>query len=209
MALRLFNHALSTSCYKVRLLLGFLELDYQSIPVGFYPDREHRSPEFLELNPLGEIPVLEDADVRLRDSQAILCYLARRYDDTHRWLPEEPGAYGQVMMWLFFAACRMAPATAARLHDALGYDLDADAARRDARSAFRILDDHMSERRIGGGTWIVGERPTIADIACFAPVALSGDGGIGHEDYPALRNWMLAFRRLPGFAAMPGIPEFA
>ena len=56
--------------------------------------------------------------------------------------------------------------------------------------------------------WIAGDQPTIADIACFPYVALSGDGGIGHEDYPALRNWMLAFRQLPLFDALSGIPEF-
>ena len=100
-------------------------------------------------------------------------------------------------------------ASAARLHDALGYDLDIKAARASARAAFRILDDHLTHREILGQKWLVGARPTIADVACFPYVALAGDGGIGHEEYPALRNWMRDFRRLPGFHAMSGISEFA
>ena len=62
-------------------------------------------------------------------------------------------------------------------------------------------------REIAGGRWIVGDAPTIADVACFPYVALAGDGGLGHEEYPALRNWMRDFRRLPRFHAMSGIPE--
>jgi glutathione S-transferase len=209
MAIRLYDYPLSGSCYKVRLMLGFLGLDHEVVAVDFYPGREHKSAAFLDINPLGQLPVLEDADLRLRDAQAILCYLAQAHDKTGTWLPNGPSDFGQVMMWLMFAGGEMMAASSARLHDVLGYDLDVDLARQNARTALRILDDHLSERAITGGQWIVGNAPTIADIACFPYAALSGDGGIGHEDYPALRNWMRSFRRLPGFKAMSGIPEFA
>lgn len=207
--IRLYDYTLSGSCYKVRLLLGFLGLDYEAKGIGFYPEKAHKSPEFLAINPLGQIPVLEDGDVRLRDAQAILAYLARRYDSGGTWLPQDPARFGEVMMWLAFAGGEVMQASAARLHDALGYDLDIAAARAGAHRAFEVLDDHLAEQAILGREWIVGGTPTIADIACFPYVALSGDGGIGHEDYPHLRNWMRAFRRLDRFQAMPGIPEFA
>lgn len=209
MALKLYDYTLSGSCYKVRLLLDFLELSYVREQIDFYPGRAHKSPDFLELNPLGQLPVFEDGDLRLRDAQAILCYLANKYDDTGQWLPRDPDTFGNVMMWLMFAGGEIMAASAARLHDSLGYDLDITAARDNAHAAFRILDDHLTIRAIAGARWIAGDQPTIADIACFPYVALSGDGGIGHEDYPALRNWMLAFRRLPHFDALSGIPEFA
>ena len=60
MALTLHNYTLSGSCYKVRLLLEFLQVDYHTISVDFFPGKEHKTPEFLALNPLGQIPVLED-----------------------------------------------------------------------------------------------------------------------------------------------------
>ena len=87
--------------------------------------------------------------------------------------------------------------------------LNVGGGREEAQIDFAILDDHLAERAILGKTWIVGDAPTIADIACFPYIALSGDGGIGHEPYPYLRNWMRAFRKLPRFHAMSGIPEFA
>ena len=209
MAIRLYDYALSGSCYKVRLLLDFLELDYESVAVDFYPGRKHKSLDFLEINPLGQLPVLEDDGLRLRDAQAILAHLANKYDASGHWLPRDPALFGPVMMWLAFAGGELMAASAARLHDALGYELDVAAARAKAHAAFVVLDDHLTDRTLAGATWIVGDQPTIADIACFPYTALSGDGGIGHEDYPALRNWMRAFRRLPGFGAMSGIPEFA
>ena len=209
MTLRLYDYTLSGSCYKVRLLLAFLDLDHEKIAIDFYPGRAHKSGDFLEINPLGQLPVLEDGELRLRDAQAILSYLAKRYDPSKQWLPEDPATFGEVMMWLAFAGGELMAASAARLHDALGYKLDIEEARTKAKAAFRLLDDHLTERAILGKTWIVSDHPTIADIACFPYVALAGDGGLGHEDYPCLRNWMRAFRRLDRFHAMSGVPEFA
>lgn len=209
MTITLYDYPLSGSCYKVRLLLDFLGLDYTKVAVNFYPAREHKTLDFLEINPLGQLPVLEDGDLRLRDAQAILCYLAKKYDGSGQWLPEDPARFGQVMMWLSFAGGEIMAASAARLHDTLGYDLDINEARSNARAAFRVLDDHLTLVRRRGLTWIVGDRPTIADVACFPYVALSGDGGIGHEEFPSLRNWMRAFRQLPAFDSMSGVPEFA
>ena len=209
MTIRLYDYALSGSCYKVRLMLDFLGLDYEKVVINFYPLREHKTLDFLDINPLGQLPVLEDGDLRLRDAQAILCYLAKAYDKSGKWLPEDPSAFGKVMMWLSFAGGEIMAASAARLHDTLGYDLDIDKARSDARAAFRVLDDHLTTRHRQGKTWIVGDNPTVADIACFPYVALSGDGGIGHEEFPALRNWMRAFRKLPDFDPISGVPEFA
>lgn len=208
MTLKLYDYSLSGSCYKVRLILKFLDLSFDRQQIDFYPGKEHKTPDFLQLNPLGQLPVLEDGDVVLRDAHAILCHLANKYDQSGRWLPRDAAQFGPVMMWLMFAADPLMAASAARLHDALGYNLDIDQARQSAHAAFRILDDHLTLREIENGQWIVGDHPTIADIACFPYVALAGDGGIGHEDYPALRNWMRNFRKLPGFHAMSGIPEF-
>lgn len=209
MAIKLYDYSLSGSCYKVRLLLDFLDLEYERRPVGFYPAREHRTETFRAINPLGQIPVLEDDGIRLRDAQAILCHLANKYDKSGLWLPRESELFGTIMMWVMFAGCELMAASAARLHDLLGYDLDIKTARVNAQAAFRILDDHLTRREIEGGTWIVGDHPTIADVACFPYTALSNDGGIGLEDYPALRNWLRSFMRLPKFDAMSGISEFA
>lgn len=204
--MKLYDYVLSGNCYKIRLLTGFLKLDYETIPVDFYPGRQHKKEEFLTLNPLGQIPVLEDDGIIIRDAQAILLYIANRYDTAARWWPSgNPTLVGQVSQWLAFADQITATASAARLHDMLGYQLDVDSARSGAHRIFRILEDHLTDREFENRDWIVGESPTIADIACFPYTALAGDGGIDTTSYPAIRRWLRRVMDIPGFIDMPGI----
>lgn len=205
--LRLYDYVLSGSCYKVRLFLSVLGVEYEAVPVDYYPGRAHRQPDFLEINPLGQLPVLDDGETRLRDAQAILVYLAGKCDSSRTWYPETPEAQGQIAMWLSFAGGELMNISAARLHDMLFYDVDIEKARTAAHAALRVLDDHMTDVEIDGREWIVGNAPTIADIACFPYVALSGDGGISLDDYHAVRRWVARVRQIPGFIVMPGIFE--
>jgi glutathione S-transferase len=206
-AITLYDFEISASCYKVRLLLSLLGLAYERVAVNFFPGFEHRRPAFLAVNPLGQLPVLRDGDRSFRDAQAILTYLARKYDPAGRWLPNEPVLFGEVMVWLFFAASELSAATAARLHDILAFPADEAAAKKAARRAFRIMDDAMTGREHDGASWFVGAEATLADIALFPSIALSRDFGVEHDEYPALRRWMRRVRGLDGFIAMPGIPD--
>ena len=203
---RLYDYVLSGSCYKVRLLSALLGLDYERVPIDFYPGSEHRQPDFLAINPAGTLPVLEKGDLVLTETQAILAYLASQHDPSGRWFPKtDPAVLASIMQWLAFATRLTDTAGAARLHDMLKRPLDIDAARKDARRAFRELEAHLTERGFLGKTFLVTDHPTIADIACFPYVALSPDGGIEHDDYPAIRRWLYAIRSLDGFITMPGI----
>ena len=128
--MKLYDFILSGNCYKIRLLATFLDIDYEAEGVDFYPGREHKSAAFLKLNPLGQIPVLEDDGLIIRDAQAILLYLANKYDTAKRWWPaDDPQLVGEVAMWLAFADQITTTSSAARLHDVLGYDLDVEGAR--------------------------------------------------------------------------------
>lgn len=207
-SLTLYDFELSASCYKIRLLLALLKLEYARVPVNFFPGFEQRKPPFRKLNPLGQLPVLVDGDLVLRDAQAILAYLARTYDPHGRWLPSEPGVFGQVMMWLFFTASELSAATAARLHDMLAFPADGVAVKTAARKAFRIMDDHMTRREHEDAAWFVGDHATLADLVLFPSIALSRDFGVEHDEYPALRRWMRRLRGIDGFIVMPGIPEY-
>ena len=204
----LYDFELSASCYKVRLLLSLLGVQYKRVPINFFPAFEHRKPAFLKVNPLGQLPALTDGDLVLRDAQAILAYLAKTYDSTGRWLPDEPSAFGQTMMWLFFAASELSAATVARLHDMLGFPADEAAAKQGARKAFRIVDDHMTRREFEGASWVVGDHPTLADLVLFPSIALSRDFGMEHDQFAALRRWMRRLRGIDNFIVMPGIPEY-
>jgi glutathione S-transferase len=205
--IKLYDYPLSGNCYKVRLLANLLGLSYETRLVNFYPGREHKSEWFLALNPLGQIPVLEDDGMILRDAQAILVYLASRYDRSGQWYPREDAAsLGEITAWLAFADSITGTASAARLHDALFYDFDIEACRAGAHRLFRILDEHLWFCEQRGQNWLVGRpHPTIADIACFPYVMLSEEGGVSRQDYPAIRRWADRLKQLPNFITMPGI----
>ncbi|MDQ2066991.1 glutathione S-transferase family protein [Xinfangfangia sp. CPCC 101601] len=205
--IRLYDYDLSGNCYKVRLMLAILGLDYERKNVEFFPGKRHREPEFLAVNPLGQLPVLEDGDLRLTQSQAILTYLARAYDASGQWFPlDTPARTGQCLQWLGFADALTATASAARLADGMGFDFDGDAAREGAHKLFAVLDEHLWFHEREGHDWLVpGAAPTIADIACFPYVMLSEEGGIPREPFPAIRRWTDRVKRIPGFVVMPGI----
>jgi glutathione S-transferase len=76
--IKLYGHELSGNSYKVKLLLSLLALDYEWIKVDLMVGA-HKQPEFLALNPFGQLPVLVDGNTVLSDAQAILVYLARQY----------------------------------------------------------------------------------------------------------------------------------
>ncbi|MBT3703191.1 MAG: glutathione S-transferase family protein [Alphaproteobacteria bacterium] len=203
--IKLYDYILSGSCYKVRLMLNILNIEYEVVPVDFYPGLEHKKPEMLALNPLGQLPVMVDGDLVLRDAQSILVYLASKFDDSNSWFPDDAAARGQVAMWTAFGGGEIMAASAARLHDVLNYPFDIDQQRKSAHAAFVILDDHIAEQEIMGLDWLAGGAPTIADIACFPYVSLSEDGGISREEYPAIERWLRRFMDIPGFIDMPGV----
>ena len=201
----LYDYILCDNCYKVRLLLAMLRLDYVPSKVNVHPGREGDTAAFRSLNPLGRIPVLRDDDLVLRDPQAILTYLALRYDAARRWLPVEAARAGQVAMWLAFAATELAPLSELRMCRITSASGEAPDLPVRANEALTVLEDHLAEREIRGGAWIVGDDATIADIAVFPPVALSADGDITLERYPAVWRWIDRVKHLDGFIVMPGI----
>jgi len=205
--LTLYDYELSGNCYKIRLLLRFLGLDYNTRHVDSHPGSEHRSDWFLALNPLGQLPVLDDNGYVLRDANAILTYLTSRYDRGGEWgCGTSADRNGRIGEWLGFAVEMTASIGAARLHDAFFYDLDADTARGNGKRLLRFLDEHLwFQERLGHAWLIEGDHPTIADIASFAYSALSEDAGLPRQNYPAIRRWHDRFKRIPGFCIMPGV----
>jgi glutathione S-transferase len=205
--IKLYDYELSGNCYKLRLLMNILQIPHETMPVDFYPGREHKSDWFLRINPLGQLPVINDDGLVLRDAQAILVYLASRYDPIGLWYPRgDPALLGEMSQWLSFADAITSTASAARLHDGLFYELDIDAARAGAHRLFRILDEHLWFGEQLGRDWIcTASHPTIADIACFPYVMLSEEGGISRQNYPAMRRWLDRVKRIKGFIVMPGI----
>ncbi|OED36418.1 glutathione S-transferase [Chromatiales bacterium (ex Bugula neritina AB1)] len=203
----LYDYELSGNCYKIRLLLSILGIEYTSHTVEFYPAAEHNTDWFQQINPLRQLPVLLDDNFTLRESQAILVYLASCYDKSRHWYPtDNPQRLALVSQWLAFADSITGSASRARLVEGFFYNFDVEACRTEAHRLFRILDEHLWFNNKQNQQWIVaGDNPTIADIACFPYIMLSEEGSISRQDYPAIRRWADQVKRIPGFIVMPGI----
>lgn len=205
--LRLYDYELSGNCYKLRLLLHWLELPCERVPVNFHPGREHKSADFLQhINPLGQLPVLADGEFLLRDAQACLVYLASRYDPGGSWYPDDAQTRGLITLWLAGADALSRSVGAARQHYSFGMQADIPACLVLARATLRALDDTLAGQQAAGRRWLAGTpTPTIADIACFPYAALAPQARIDLRPYPAVQDWIHALRHRPGFIAMPGI----
>ena len=199
MAAKLYDLEVSGNCFKVRLLCSLLGVPLEIVPVDFLAGA-HKKPPVIELNPFGELPVFQDGDVVLRDSQAILIYIARKWGG-EAWLPADPAGMARVCEWLMVAENEIARGpNDARLHDKFGYQLDVDLARAKAAKVLTVMDQHLTSR-----SWLALERPTIADIACMPYIALGHEGRVTLEPYPAVAAWVARVKALPGFISMPEI----
>ncbi len=201
--MKLYDYILSPSCYKVRLMAALAGVSLELRPVDFHPGKEHRSPALLALNPAGTIPILEDGDLLLTESSAMLAYIAALA--AHEWLGQSPKELARVQQWLAFSARLTASLGGARLHQMLLVPGNLQALQRSGTMALRELEAGLAEQAIRGQRFVAADRPTIADIACFPYVALAPDGNVSLDPYPAIRRWSRSLRALPGFIEMPGI----
>jgi len=198
--IKLYGHELSGNSYKARLLLELLRIEYEWVKVDLMTG-EHKSPEYLALNPFGQVPLLIDGEINLADAQAILVYLARQYGGD-RWLPLEALPLAQVVRWLSTTVgeIRQGPENA-RLHYLFGATaINIERAHQKAEHILTQLNQHLTTH-----TWLEFERPTIADIAVFPYVALARDGKIELDAYPNVLTWIDRVKLLPGFIPMAGI----
>jgi glutathione S-transferase len=194
--LKLYRHVLSGHAHRAELLLSLLGLPYQLIDVDL-AGGEQKKPDFLALNTFGQVPVLDDNGLVVADSNAILVYLATKYDDG-RWLPRDAAAAAAVQRWLSVAAGQVAhgPA-AARLVTVFGATLDHERAKTIANGLFAVL-----QKELEGRAFLTGNAPTIADVALYAYVAHAPEGGVALQPYPAIGDWLSRVAALQGFVPM-------
>lgn len=194
--IRLYRHALSGHAHRVQLFLSLLGLDHALVE-GDLVEGEHKQPQFLAKNVFGQVPVLEDGDITLSDSNAILVYLARRYAD-ESWYPTTPVEAARVQRWLSVAAGEINDGPAnARLVTVLGADLDHERAKTIAHRLLETLESYLD-----GRSWLAASTPTIADIAGYSYIAHAPEGEVSLELYANVRGWLQRIETLPGFVPM-------
>ena len=194
---RLHWHPLSGHSHRAQLMLALLGREVELVEVDL-GSGEQGATRFLRLNPFGQVPVLEDAGEVIPDSNAILVYLASRYDASGRWYPRDPVGAARVQRWLSVAAGKLAqgPMTA-RLGAVFGLPVDTAKAQAGAVSLFSVIDAELERC-----PFLAGEHATIADVALYTYTAHAPEGGVTLEPYPAILAWIGRIEALPGFVPM-------
>jgi len=201
----LYDHPLSGNCHKVRLFLSMVNLPYQSIYVDVL-SRINRSAAYLSINPLGQVPVLSDGGVVVRDGQAILVYLATRY--APEWAAQTPLGWARIMEWLAIAANEIgARLQLARVHHLVPGHVEGIEIQRVREKSLELLG--LVDRHLQAREWLAADRPTIADLACFPYVGLAREGRLPLDDYTNIIKWIDRIAALPGYVPMPGLPGSA
>ncbi|MBY8977995.1 glutathione S-transferase family protein [Rhodobacteraceae bacterium NNCM2] len=201
--MKLYGHPLSGNSHRAQAMLEILGVEYEYVTVDLAA-RAHKAPEFLALNPLGQVPVLVDGDLTLRDSTAIMTYLAGRFDAENRWFPSDANRRAQVQEWLSVAVNEiMHGPFVVRAIKLFGST--ADPATVAARTS--ALFDTLFEPHLTGRDWLVGDTATAADIACYSYIARVTEGGFDLAPYPAINVWLARVEGLEGFPPMTKVEE--
>lgn len=205
--MKLYYHPLSGHAHRARLFLSLLGQQAELVEVDLAA-RAHKAPDFLKLNPFGQLPVLDDDGTIIPDSNAILVYLAKK-NGAKNWLPEDPAGAAAVQRWLSVAAGEIAygPA-AARLVTVFGASFNADEVIARAHVILQRI-----EAALDGCQWIAADHPTIADVALYSYVDRAPEGNVDRSTYANIVAWLKRIEALPGFVAFQktpiGIPEAA
>jgi glutathione S-transferase len=192
----LYNSQVSGNCYKVRLLLAHLGIEYERQEVSVV-DRSNRPGLLGGLNPALRVPTLVLDDGRsLGESGAIIWF----FGEGTRFVPDDPYERARVLQWLFFEQYDHEPAIAVvRFWLAYsGRPREDFADRLDERIAagYRALD--ALERHLDGRSWLVGDGMTLADIALYAYTHVAPEGGFKLDCYPAIGAWLERVAGEPG-----------
>lgn len=195
--IKLYNFPKSGHAHRIELMLSLLNLPTELVFVDLAKGA-HKQPDFLALNPFGQVPVIDDNGTVIADSNAILVYLAKKYDNG-TWLPEEPAAAARVQRWLSVAAGPLAfgPA-AARLVTVFGASFNTDEVISRAHTLLKVIDAELANT-----PFLTGSTPTIADIANYSYIAHAPEGNVSLEPYANVRNWLARIEALPRFVPMP------
>ena len=195
--IKLYRHPLSGHSHRAELMLSLLNIDAELVDVDLMQGA-HKQPEFLQKNSFGQVPVLQDDDTVIADSNAILVYLATQYDSRRRWLPEDSESAALVQRFLSVAAGPLVSGSAsARLVTVFGAGLNHQQAIEAAHSLLAVLNQHLKDRN-----WLAAAHPTIADVANYTYIAHGPEGNVDLKDYPNVIAWLQRVEALPGFVAM-------
>lgn len=201
----LYGHPISQHSRRVVALLEEAGLDYDFRHVAL-DTGEHMSPPYLAVNPNHQVPTLVDGDYALHESHAILRYLCLKHD-LKDWYPSKAATRGMIEQWLDWTQCRFGPSVIDIVFNTVfaGPAGDKAAIQRGhdkMEELLPILDQHLK-----GQKFLVGDKPTIADLALASNVTHLGLANAAPTEANIVA-WIEHVCAIKGFAAaMP--PQMA
>jgi maleylacetoacetate isomerase len=200
--MRLYDSWRSSAAYRVRLALNYKALIYEQVAINLR-DGEQRTPEFLEINPQGLVPVLEDDGARLTQSLPILNYLEERYPEP-ALLPRDPAGRATSRAIAVAIACEVHPLNNLRVLQYLERDLGLDEATRLAwyrhwvAEGFGAIETTLAR---SAGAFCVGDAPSLADVCLVPQVYNARRYDCELAPYPTIRRIDERCRQIPAFAS--------
>lgn len=195
--MKLYHLPLSGHAHRAVLFLSLLGQKAELIEVDL-ANGEHRTPEYLKLNPFGQVPVLDDDGFVVNDSNAILVYLATKLGRKD-WLPDDLETVARIQKWLSVAAGEIAYGPcAARLITVFGANFRAEEV---IARAHRILT--LIEKELEQHSFMIGDKPTIVDVALYSYIVGAPEGNVDLMPYGNVRQWLARIEALAGFVEFP------
>lgn len=198
--IRLYDYPLSGNCYKVRLLLSHLGIDYERKTVDIFKG-EHKTDSYTELNPNQKIPVLDDEGFILWESNAILLYLANK-NSPNEYISNDPKKYGLITQWLIFGKTSVDPNLAIVryykkfLGESNYKQEDLQRLQASGGQVLSMLNEHLGQNEFLAGDY------SVADMACFPYILLCPEGGIELDKFSNVCNWIKRIESQNGFTKM-------
>ncbi|WP_371169219.1 glutathione S-transferase family protein [Aliiroseovarius sp. 2305UL8-7] len=207
MTIKLYCFGESGNAYKAALTLELSELAWEPIFVDFF-NGETRTPEFRELNPMGEVPVMIDGDITLSQSGVIQDYVSSK---SGKLGGRSAAERREILRWQFWDNHKLSsPAGMTRF---LVNFLPEDKRPQEAiaftqgrlNTAYKTLESELT-----GRNWLVGDAITIADISCCSYLFYTEPFGFDRAEWPAIDAWLTRISETPGwkhpYDLMPGSP---
>jgi glutathione S-transferase len=195
--MKIYHVPLSGHCHRAVLFASLIGADAELIQVDL-ANGAHQKPDFLRLNPFAQVPVLVDGETVVPDSNAILVYLATKFNKTE-WLPTDAAGAAAVQKWLSVAAGEiMYGPAAARLATVFGRPFNLDEVVARAHQVLKLIDAHLAQH-----AWLAADHPTIADIALYSYIARAPEGFVDLSAYTNVNAWLERIEALPGFVEFP------
>ena len=183
--LMIYGDAISGNCQKVRFVADRLRIPYRWIETSVLAG-ETRTPEFLALNPAGQVPTVVLPDGRpLAQSNAIILHLAEGSD----LIPADAYDRAVMLQWMFWEQYSHEPVIAVRRFHKLylgkpDHEIEHTLAPKGER-VLGIMDRHLADRR-----YFVGDSLTLADVALVAYTRLAHEGGFDLAGWSHVSDWI-------------------